>query len=285
MSESAGSPRHVGVIGGGRMGAGIAHAWLITGRQVTVVEKGDLAAARERVVASVTRAVGRNPAIGEADDLLRGLRVVADLADIQAPELVIESVPESVDLKSQVLQAVEARLPDAVIATNTSAIPIDVLADRLQRPDRFIGLHFFNPVPSSNLIEVVVGSRTDASLVDQARAWGRILDKTAIVVKDSPGFASSRLGVLLALEAMRMVEDGVATAEDVDLAMTLGYKHPIGPLRTTDVVGLDVRLAIAQNLEKELGDRFRPPAILTRLVEEGRLGRKSGRGFYDWSDG
>ncbi|RYF44885.1 MAG: 3-hydroxyacyl-CoA dehydrogenase family protein, partial [Comamonadaceae bacterium] len=146
----------------------------------------------------------------------------------------------------------------------------------------FLGLHFFNPVPASELVEIVVGAKTAADLVTDAQGWVAALGKTAITVTDSPGFASSRLGVAIALEAMRMLEDGVASAEDIDTAMTLGYKHPMGPLRTTDVVGLDVRLAIAEHLASEVGARFEPPAILREKIAAGHLGRKTGQGFYTW---
>ncbi|MEU7748883.1 3-hydroxyacyl-CoA dehydrogenase family protein [Nonomuraea sp. NPDC049158] len=173
--------------------------------------------------------------------------------------------------------------PDAVIASNTSGISLDTLAEALGGPERFLGLHFFNPVPASKLVEVVVATATDPGLRDRAVAWVEALGKTAVVVRDAPGFASSRLGVVLGLEAIRMVEAGVASAEDIDAAMTLGYGHPTGPLRLTDLVGLDVRLGIARYLEREWGARFTPPDLLVRLVEQGHLGRKTGRGFYDWS--
>ncbi|GMA39171.1 hypothetical protein GCM10025883_12160 [Mobilicoccus caccae] len=157
-----------------------------------------------------------------------------------------------------------------------------LLAERLSRPQQFIGLHFFNPVPASALVEIVVGAKTDAALVEAAKGWTEAIGKTPIVVTDSPGFASSRLGVFIALEAMRMVEDGVASAQDIDAAMELGYKHPSGPLKTTDLVGLDVRLHIAEYLAETLGERFAPPQILRDKVAAGELGRKSGKGFYDW---
>jgi 3-hydroxybutyryl-CoA dehydrogenase len=145
-----------------------------------------------------------------------------------------------------------------------------------------VGLHFFNPVPASSLVEVVVGRRTDPEVVARAQEWIRCLGKNVITVSDAPGFASSRLGVVIALEAIRMLEEGVATVEDIDAAMTLGYKHPVGPLRTTDLVGLDVRFAIAEHLTRELGSRFEPPKLLREKVENGELGRKTGRGFYEW---
>ena len=169
-----------------------------------------------------------------------------------------------------------------MLATNTSSLSIDQIAQTLARPDAFLGLHFFNPVPSSELVEIVAGSQTAPDLVAEARHWVEALGKTAITVSDSAGFASSRLGVALALEAMRMLEANVATTEDIDTAMTLGYKHPMGPLKTTDLVGLDVRLAIAEHLAREFGPRFEPPSILREKVAAGHLGRKSGRGFYQW---
>jgi 3-hydroxybutyryl-CoA dehydrogenase len=181
------------------------------------------------------------------------------------------------------LAAVEATVDSSTpIATNTSSLSIDELAMALERPERFCGLHFFNPVPASELVEIVVGSRTSPSLVTEAGAWVSALGKTPIVVRDSPGFASSRLGVALGLEAVRMVAEGVASAEDIDTAMTLGYKHAVGPLRLTDLVGLDVRLGIAEYLASKLGERFEAPALLREMVARGELGRKTGRGFYEW---
>jgi 3-hydroxybutyryl-CoA dehydrogenase len=196
---------------------------------------------------------------------------------------VVEAVPEDRELKLDALGRAERVLaPEAALATNTSSISIDQLADLLERPSRFLGMHFFNPVPASTLVEIVRGDASDAVLVAEAREWVHAIGKTPIVVADAPGFASSRLGVALGLEAIRMLEDGVASAEDIDAAMTLGYKHPVGPLRLTDIVGLDVRLGIAEYLSATLGERFAPPALLRRMVDEGRLGRKTGEGFYLW---
>ena len=181
-----------------------------------------------------------------------------------------------------VLTRVAAVAPGAVLATNTSSLSVDAIADHLPDPARFLGLHFFNPVPASDLVEIVIGRRASSGLVADAKTWVAGLGKTAITVTDSPGFASSRLGVAIALEAMRMLEEQVASTADIDTAMTLGYRHPTGPLKTSDIVGLDVRLAIAEHLAKEIGPRFEPPAILRELVAEGKLGRKSGQGFYAW---
>ncbi|MFS0852720.1 3-hydroxyacyl-CoA dehydrogenase family protein [Microbacterium sp. 179-I 3D4 NHS] len=280
------APGRVGVLGGGRMGAGIAHAFLLAGAHVVVVERDAASAdaAAQRVGDSIRRSVERDPGL-DASELTARLRTGTDVTLFGDTELLIEAVPEDRALKEQALARAEAVLPDgAVLATNTSSIPIDVLAAARRRPERVLGLHFFNPVPSSALVEIVRGGRTAGEVVERARGWVEALGKTPIVVADSPGFASSRLGVALGLEAIRMLEEGVATAADIDAAMTLGYRHPIGPLRTTDLVGLDVRLGIAEELARELGDRFAPPDLLRRLVAEGRLGRKTGAGFYDWTE-
>ena len=277
-------PEQVGVYGGGRMGAGIAYAFLLRACAVVVVEVGDGAAtaAAARIAASVAKAAERGAFDAPVDSVLEPLTVSADPAALAGCDLVIEAVPEDVDLKASVLSRVEGIALQAVLATNTSSLSIDGLASNLSRPQQFLGLHFFNPVPVSELVEIVVGTATDAKVVRSAQEWVLALGKTPITVSDAPGFASSRLGVAIALEAMRMLESGVASAEDIDLAMTLGYKHPMGPLRTTDVVGLDVRLAIAEHLARELGPRFTPPDILQDKVTRGELGRKTGQGFYRW---
>jgi 3-hydroxybutyryl-CoA dehydrogenase len=171
---------------------------------------------------------------------------------------------------------------DCLIASNTSSLSITKISAGMNHPQRFLGMHFFNPVPLMALLEVVVGEQTDSVNCDLAVELSKRLGKEPIVVRDSPGFASSRLGVSIGLEAMRMLEDGVASAADIDKAMELGYRHPMGPLRLTDLVGLDVRLSIAENLYKKLGDRFTPPQILRDMVAKGKLGKKSGEGFYTW---
>ncbi|MDR7385559.1 3-hydroxyacyl-CoA dehydrogenase family protein [Promicromonospora iranensis] len=287
-------PENVGVYGGGRMGAGIAHAFVIAGAAVTVVESDAASAgeARERIAASLAKAAAKEAAkeaaraVDRAAD--RGVRatgtfeVVTDAAALAGCALVVEAVPELADLKRDVLRRIAAVAPGAAVGSNTSSLSIDVLADALPDPSRLVGLHFFNPVPVSDLIEVVVGRRTAPGLVGEAQRWVAGLGRTAITVRDSPGFASSRLGVAIALEAMRMLEEGVADAADIDAAMTLGYRHPVGPLRTTDIVGLDVRLDIAEHLERELGPRFAPPQVLRDKVAAGELGRKTGQGFYLW---
>ena len=281
------TPARVGVLGGGRMGAGIAHAFLLAGSRVTVIERDNAAAdaAAQRIGDSLARSVERGSTDRPLNDLDAALTVGDDIAAFADADLVIEAVTEDRALKDEALARI-ARVvaPASAIASNTSSISIDALAATITHPERFLGLHFFNPVPASALVEIVRGTATSPALVESARGWVEALGKTPVVVRDAPGFASSRLGVMLGLEAIRMLEEGVATAADIDTAMELGYRHPTGPLRTTDIVGLDVRLGIAEELEAAFGPRFSPPDLLRRLVAEGRLGRKTGRGFYEWSD-
>jgi 3-hydroxybutyryl-CoA dehydrogenase len=200
------------------------------------------------------------------------------------PDVLVEAVPERPDLKRAVLAEAEERQP-VLLASNTSSISIGELAESLRTPERFCGLHFFNPVWAMPLLEVVVGPRTSDATRQAAVALADRLGKDPVVVKDAPGFATSRLGVALGLEAIRMVADGVASPGDIDKAMVLGYRHPVGPLELTDIVGLDVRLDIARTLATAYGQRFTPPSLLERMVAEGRLGRKTGEGFYRWEDG
>ncbi|MEW9549475.1 3-hydroxyacyl-CoA dehydrogenase family protein [Nonomuraea sp. NPDC050783] len=267
----------VAVIGGGRMGSGIAQVFLARGDHVTVQEPEE-EAARRRIADGL--------AIAESKGLADRAEALGRLVMGEVPpdaELVIEAVPEDPALKARVLAAAEASAgEDAVLATNTSSLSIAELAAVLDRPDRLVGLHFFNPVPVQRLVEIVVTRATPPEVLARARGYAERLGKTAVVVRDSPGFATSRLGVLLGLEAVRMVEEGVAAPEDIDTAMTLGYGHPMGPLRLGDLVGLDVRLAIAEYLHARLGPRFEPPRLLRDKVAAGELGRKSGKGFYEW---
>jgi 3-hydroxybutyryl-CoA dehydrogenase len=279
-------PERIAVVGGGRMGAGIAQAFLAAGAHVAVVEAGGDAAeaARKRVADGLEEAARRGKLDESVETLLGRLELLDSAVQVNRKTgLVVEAVPERVDLKCAVLRAAESAVgPDAVLATNTSSLSVTELAAALDRPARFLGLHFFNPVPASKLVEVVIAGDTDPALVTTASAWVRALGKTDVVVKDSPGFASSRLGVLLGLEAIRMLEEGVADAEAIDTAMELGYRHPMGPLRSTDLVGLDVRLAIAEYLHRTLGERFAPPQLLRDKVAAGELGRKTGRGFHTY---
>lgn len=273
------------MIGGGTMGAGIASVLARAGIATELIDvdaeraEAGLAQAREAIEDSVARS-RITPSDGEAAK--RGLSAVGSVAEATpGPRLAIEAVPERFELKREVLAAAESLSPQ-LLATNTSGISIDDLAAGLAAPERFIGLHFFNPVPAIRLVEVVLGSATSEQTRAAAIALVGEIDKEPVVVKDAPGFASSRLGIVLGLEAIRMVEQGVAGPEAIDRAMTLGYRHPVGPLRLTDLIGLDVRLDIARNLSSVYGDRFAPPPLLEEMVAEGRLGKKSGRGFYDW---
>ena len=275
-------PARVGVLGGGRMGAGIAHSFLAAGAHVTVVDINDAAieAARERITRDSEGSFKRG-AQGSLDEWLSRLTVTTDHAAFAGLPLVVEAVPESLELKAASFATIAEFAPEAIIATNTSSLSVSDLA--LSVDNDVIGLHFFNPVPASKLVEIVVAESTPAPLVEQAREWVSGLGKTPIVVNDAPGFASSRLGVAIALEAIRMVEEGVASPKDIDNAMVLGYKFPVGPLALTDIVGLDVRLGIAEYLESTLGQRFAPPQLMRDMVERGELGRKAGKGFYDYN--
>jgi len=285
---TAAVPHRVGVLGGGRMGAGIAHAFVLAGAEVSVVERDDdaAAAAADRIRRSLARSVELGATDRDPAGLAAAVATGTDAAAFAGAGLVVEAVPEDRALKAEALRRAEEAMGEGgVLASNTSSIPIDDLAGAVARPARFLGLHFFNPVPASALVELVVGAATDPAVTAAATGWIEALGKRPIVVRDAPGFASSRLGVALALEAIRMVEEGVASAADIDAAMELGYRHPVGPLRTTDLVGLDVRLGIAEELHRTLGERFAPPRLLRDLVARGHLGRKRGRGFYEWSEG
>ena len=217
------------------------------------------------------------------------LRTDASLAGaVTDADVVIEAVVEDLTLKQRLFADIERAAPaGALLASNTSSLSIGQIAAAMKEPARLVGMHFFNPVHLMKLVEVVThgGGRGSARVVERAVAFARQLGKEPIVVRDSPGFASSRLGIVLGLEAMRMLEQGVASAEDIDKAMELGYNHPMGPLKLTDLVGLDVRLAIAEYLHATLGQpHYEPPKILREKVKKGELGKKTGKGFYTWSE-
>jgi 3-hydroxybutyryl-CoA dehydrogenase len=276
----------VGVIGGGTMGIGVAYAFAAAGYDTTVAEPNAEQAdrARSTLAAQARRAQEKGKLDAAAATALTGrVNLVGTVKELpERLDLIVEAVPERVELKRAVLAAAQDRAP-AVLASNTSGLSIGELAQGLRHPESFVGLHFFNPVWSMPLLEIVRGSATSDAVVDLARAVGEQIGKQTIVVRDAPGFATSRLGVAIGLEAIRMLEDGVASAEDIDRAMELGYRHPMGPLRLTDLVGLDVRLDIARHLAATYGARFEPPQLLVDKVAAGQTGKKSGRGFYDWS--
>jgi 3-hydroxybutyryl-CoA dehydrogenase len=276
----------VGVVGAGTMGVGIVYVFAAAGCQTTVVEPdaGRVRALKDVVREQAARGLERGKITREQADRLSSLvSPVPSVADLpEGLDLVVESVPERLSLKHEVLAAVAARSP-VILATNTSALSVDELAERLPDPETFLGMHFFNPVWSLAMVELIRGARTSPETLRAAQGLVSLIGKESIVVRDVPGFATSRLDVLTALEAMRMLEDGVASAEDIDKAMVLAYRHPMGPLRLSDVVGLDVRLDIARGLTQVYGERFAPPRVLVEKVAAGELGQKSGQGFFSWS--
>ncbi|GAA3749729.1 3-hydroxyacyl-CoA dehydrogenase family protein [Micromonospora maritima] len=276
------------VVGAGTMGLGIAYVAAGAGYAVELVEVDPArgADAVRRLGELWERGVRRGKLTEEAATANRSRVVLrAGLAEVaERPDVIVEAVPERLDLKRAVLREAEGRRP-VLLGSNTSSIPIAELADGLDRPADFLGLHFFNPVWAMALLEVVVGPATAPETTEAAVALAGRLGKDPVVVRDMPGFATSRLGVTLGLEAIRMVADGVASPADIDKAMVLGYRHPVGPLELTDLVGLDVRLDIARTLQAAYGDRFAPPPLLREMVAAGKLGKKSGQGFYAWKDG
>ena len=280
----------IAVIGAGTMGHGIAYVAALAGCNVRLSDGNPavLDSARDRIEALLAGGLKRGK-LTEDDraHVHARLETVAQLADaVAGADVVIEAVVEDLPTKQRLFAEVERRAPaGTLLATNTSSLGIGQIAAALREPGRLIGLHFFNPVHLMKLVEIVTHARTPAGVVERALGIARLFGKEPIVVKDSPGFASSRLGVALGLEAMRMLEQGVASAADIDKAMELGYNHPMGPLKLTDLVGLDVRLAIAEYLHRTLGGtQFEPPKILREMVAKGELGKKSGKGFYPWSD-
>lgn len=280
----------VAVIGAGTMGSGIAQVCATAGYDTTLfdTQPGAIDAAMDRIRATLEKGIAKGKVTtGTRDESLQRLRGASELEKaVGQADLVIEAVPEDLNLKTEIFAQLDRAAPShAVLATNTSSLSVTLIGEAVERPERVVGLHFFNPVHIMRLLEVVRGRDTSQATVDISLDFARHTGKEPIVVTDTPGFASSRLGVVLGLEAMRMLEQGVASAEDIDRAMELGYNHPMGPLRLTDLVGLDVRLGIAEYLAAALGEegQYQPPDILRRMVEEGKLGKKSGQGFYDWS--
>ena len=280
--------RQISILGTGTMGRGIAYLAAVSGFDTVVydVEPSALDAAKGWIESTLRKGVEKGKvAESAAADALACVQLVSDLEPaVNAADLIIEAVPESFDLKKELFAQADLFCgPDTILTSNTSSISITRLASNVERRDRFAGMHFFNPPHLMRLIELVRGERTSDETIEQVRGVAEKMGKTAVVVRDSPGFATSRLGVAIGLEAIRMLEEGVASADDIDRAMELGYNHPMGPLRLTDLVGLDVRLGIAEYLASTLGPRFEPPQLLRAMVEQGKLGEKSGQGFYDWS--
>jgi 3-hydroxybutyryl-CoA dehydrogenase len=287
MSISIVEVQRVAVVGAGTMGTGIAQVAARAGYHTVLFDVAPGAAQRavERIGDSLSRAVEK----GRCTEMERAsaLGLLAPSTELESAvadaDLIVEAAPENLQLKLELFARLsKAARPEAILASNTSSLPITAIAQAARGPERVVGMHFFNPVPAMKLLEVVQGERTHPLVLAAARAVGARMGKEVVVVRDAPGFATSRLGIALALEAMRMVEEGVASVEEIDRAIELGYGHPMGPLKLTDTVGLDVRLAIAEHLCEELGERFRPPQVLRRMVRAGKLGKKAGEGFYKY---
>jgi len=271
------------------MGHGIAQVAAGAGYQVVMRDIDD--AAIQGGMTAIERNLAKGVQLGkvsehERAETLARIRATTDVADLRESDLVIEAAPEKLELKQSLLRDAESLVrSDCIFATNTSSLSITEIAKRAGRPANVVGMHFFNPVHLMRLVEIVVGKHTSDDTTETVRQVALVMKKEPIIVRDVPGFASSRLGVTLGLEAMRMVEQGVASARDIDTAMELGYNHPVGPLKLTDLVGLDVRLSIAEYLHTALrSETFRPPEILRRMVSEGKLGKKTGEGFYKWNE-
>ncbi len=288
MSAGDSPPSRIAVIGAGTMGHGIAQVSAMAGYTTTIydVKTEMLDRAMDKVRANLDKGVAKGK-VSEAlrDGALGNLSTNADLGvAIEGAAVVIEAVPEIMKLKKGLAAEIgEACGPDTILASNTSSLSLTEIAASSPHPGRVVGMHFFNPPHILKLLELVRAEQTTDDTLDRARAVGEAMGRKIITVSDSPGFATSRLGVVLGLEAMRMLEQGVGTAQDIDTALELGYGHSMGPLKVTDLVGLDVRLAIAEYLYAELGgDQYRPPQILRRMVRAGKLGKKVGEGFYRW---
>jgi len=279
--------KSMAVVGGGTMGVGIVYVFAAAGWNVWVVEPDDTRAQ------SMQKTLVDTASAGLKRGKLNALHVTCITTGVQrlrsadelplSLDLVVESVPERMDIKRMVLGQIDARLP-SIIASNTSALSITEMAKYVKDPGRFLGMHFFNPVWSLAMVELVRGDATSDATLAAAKQYANSIGKTSITVRDVPGFATSRLDLIASLEAMRMLEDGVASAEDIDNAMLIAYRHPMGPLRLSDIVGLDVRLDIARQLCSTLGERYTPPKILEEMVARGDLGRKSGKGFFNWTE-
>ncbi len=287
MTESSNAERFV-VIGAGVMGHGIAQVAAMAGYDTILTDMNE--AALDKGLAQIQANLDKGVERGKVEPSLReaALKALAGSSDLEeaagSASVVIEAVPEHLELKLQLFESLgRITPPDCLLGSNTSSLSLTAIAGATTHPERVIGMHFFNPVHIVRLLEIVTALQTSAETLERAQAIGTALNREMIVVRDSPGFATSRLGLVIGLEAIRMLESGVASAQDIDRAMELGYRHPMGPLKLTDLVGLDTRLKIAEALHRELGgEQFRPPPLLRQMVRAGKLGKKSGQGFYDW---
>jgi 3-hydroxybutyryl-CoA dehydrogenase len=284
-------PTRVAVIGAGTMGHGIAYVSALAGYRValTDADPAQLDRGMKAIAATFEKGIARGKVTSaQRDAAVTNIAGVASVPEAAGgAHIVIEAIPERIALKQELFATLEPLVAaTTLLATNTSSLSIHEIGAGLKHRDRVIGLHFFNPVPVMQLLEIVRGPTTSDASVEFGREFALRIGKTPIVVRDTPGFATSRLGVVLGLEAIRMLEQGVASAEDIDRAMELGYNHPLGPLRLTDLVGLDVRLAIADHLHATLGGAtYAAPELLRQKVREGKLGKKSGEGFFRWENG
>ncbi|MCB9677063.1 MAG: 3-hydroxyacyl-CoA dehydrogenase family protein [Alphaproteobacteria bacterium] len=278
--------QRIGVIGAGTMGHGIAQVSAMAGYTVVLTDADPAAVDRGlgKVRANLDKGVEKGKVAAALRDGALAALSAGDLAAVAACDLIIEAVPEKLDLKQRIFAEVERSAPaHAIFATNTSSLSVAAIAGGLADPGRVIGTHFFNPVHIMALLEVIVADTTRHDVLAAVQRYGERIGKDVIVVKDAPGFATSRLGVCLGMEAIRMVEQGVASPQDIDKAMELGYRHPVGPLKLTDMVGLDVRMHIGEYLAGALGNpAFEPPQLMRDMVARGELGKKSGKGFYTW---
>lgn len=281
---------NITVLGAGQMGQGIAHISALAGFNTRLYDKDK--STLEAAMAAVEQTLSKGVELGKITNADRA-RALERLTPAMTVEhgvedagLVIEAIPEDINLKKDLFRQVADSVPEeTVLASNTSSLSITEIASGIPSPERVVGMHFFNPPHIIKLLEVIRGEKSASEIVDRVCEIGRQMDREVVLISDSPGFASSRLGVVLGLEAIRMLEQGVASAADIDAAMVHGYRHPIGPLRLTDLVGLDVRLAIAQYLHEKLGSsQFEPPKLLQEMVRDGLLGKKSGKGFYCWKE-
>ena len=277
----------IAVIGAGTMGAGIAQIAAQAGYDVTLNDTTDVLLSRglSRIQDNLAKGIARGKLTeDERDDALSRVTLTTDVQEaVSQAILVIEAITEDLVAKHELFKRIEQSASrQAILASNTSSLSIREIGVVIEDKSRLIGMHFFNPPHIMKLLEIVVTSETSVSATDLAREVGIRLKKESITVRDSPGFATSRLGVCVGLEAIRMVEEGVASPADIDKALVLGYNHPMGPLRLGDLVGLDIRLGVAEYLYGKLGERFRPPELLRQMVRDNKLGQKTGKGFYDW---